>query len=195
MINLNNITFSYGEKGILADFSLKIPTTGITVLSGPSGCGKSTLLRIMAGLEHPTAGDMAGFSRPIILFQENRLFPWRTCAQHITDVLPHHTDPTPWLQMVELDGEKNSYPPSLSGGMGRRLALARALACGGDLYLLDEPFTGIDQSRVVRILARIRSLGIPILLSSHEGEVVGQCDHILYLEGPPLTLTKPLVTE
>lgn len=63
--------------------------------------------------------------------------------------------------------------------MGRRLALARALACGGGLYLLDEPFTGVDAARAARILERVRALGVPVLLSSHEAEIVALCDRVI----------------
>lgn len=72
--------------------------------------------------------------------------------------------------------------------MGRRLALARALACGGGLYLLDEPFTGVDKERAGRILERIRALGKPVLLSSHEEGVLALADRVVHLEGPPLRL-------
>ena len=195
MINLDNITFSYENKPVLGEFSLTLPCEGIVALSGASGCGKSTLLRLLAGLEQPTSGGIQGLRNPVILFQENRLFPWRTCAQHISDVLPRHADPTPWLALVELEEEAHTYPDALSGGMERRLSLARALACGGDIYLLDEPFTGIDQERMTRIMGRIRELGVPVLLSSHEGAVVECCDAVIYLEGPPLRVTDWFVTE
>lgn len=69
--------------------------------------------------------------------------------QHIADVLPRarRGETGRWLALVELEGEEHARPSALSGGMGRRLALARALACGGGLYLLDEPFTGVDAAR------------------------------------------------
>ena len=177
---------------MLERFSLKVPGEGVTALSGPSGCGKTTLLRVLAGLLEPETGAVAGAERPVILFQEDRLLPWRTCAQHIADVLPRERrgEAGEWLALAELEGEEDRYPDALSGGMGRRLALARALACGGDLLLLDEPFTGVDAPRAGRILDRIRALGTPVILSSHEGEVVARCDRVIALDGPPLAVVE-----
>ena len=128
---------------------------------------------------------------PVILFQENRLLPWRTVEQHITDVLPRsrREEAGRWLALAELEGEEKTYPVALSGGMGRRLALARTLACGGGVILLDEPFTGVDAPRAARILDRVRQLGVPVVLSSHEAEVVALCDQVIELSGPPLHQT------
>lgn len=188
MILAEHITVCYGEKRVLDDFSLVLPETGITALSGPSGCGKTTLLRVLAGLQRRSAGVVTVPPRPTLLFQENRLLPWRTAEQHIADVLPRarRGEAGRWLALVELEGEEHARPSALSGGMGRRLALARALACGGGLYLLDEPFTGVDKERAGRILERIRALGKPVLLSSHEEGVLALADRVVHLEGPPL---------
>ena len=195
MISAEHITVCYGEKRVLDDFSLVLPETGITALSGPSGCGKTTLLRVLAGLQRPDAGCLTGLdpARTVLLFQENRLLPWRTVEQHIADVLPRarRGEAGRWLALVELEEEARSYPGALSGGMGRRLALARALACGGGLYLLDEPFTGVDAARAARILERVRALGVPVLLSSHEAEIVALCDRVIPLAGPPLHMADP----
>ena len=195
MICLEKVTVTFGEKRVLDRFSLTLPKTGITALSGPSGCGKTTLLRVLAGLEHPISGRITGLSlrSATLLFQEDRLFPWRTVEQHLTDVLPRpRWEEVPrWLRLAELEGEERSYPGALSGGMGRRLALARALACGGGLYLLDEPFTGVDAARAARILERVRALGVPVLLSSHEAEIVALCDRVIPLAGPPLHMADP----
>ena len=87
MISAEHITVCYGEKRVLDDFSLVLPETGITALSGPSGCGKTTLLRVLAGLQWRSAGVVTVPPRPTLLFQENRLLPWRTVEQHIADVL------------------------------------------------------------------------------------------------------------
>lgn len=191
MIALENARLSFGEKVIFRDFSLTIPETGVTVLRGPSGCGKTTLLRVLAGLQPLDGGRVVGIDpgETAILFQENRLLPWRTARQHMTDVLPRNRweEADKWLALVELEGEENTYPGALSGGMGRRLALARCLALGGRLLLLDEPFAGIDPQRTQRILERLRALNIPILLVSHEADV--QADGEILLGGSPLTCT------
>ena len=193
MISVRNITVCFGEKAVLNRFSLELPAEGITALSGPSGCGKTTLLRVLAGLQPVEGGTVSVPERPTLLFQENRLLPWRTVEQHITDVLPRarRGEAPRWLELAELEGEEKAYPGQLSGGMGRRLALARALACGGGLYLLDEPFTGVDAGRAERILARVRALGVPVVLSSHEAEILALCDRVIPLDGPPLRVTGP----
>ena len=188
MISVQEITVWFEEKVVLDHFSLELPEKGITALSGPSGCGKTTLLRVLAGLQPVQQGTVTVPQPPVMLFQENRLLPWRTVERHITDVLPksRRGEVSRWLALAELEGEEKQFPPALSGGMGRRLALARALACGGKLFLLDEPFTGVDAPRAARMVERIRQLGVPVILSSHEAEVVALCDRVISLKGPPL---------
>lgn len=190
MIELSHLEFSYGDRTVLSDFSLTLPVQGITALQGPSGCGKTTLLRLLAGLERPQSGTISGIvpGTGAILFQENRLLPWRTVKQHITDVLPkgRQEERDRWLELVELEDEVDTLPAALSGGMGRRLALARCLALGGSVYLLDEPFAGVDPERTRRILTRIRSLGTPVVLTSHQASVLELADRVIPLDGPPL---------
>ena len=192
MIQVEHLSLSFGSREVLRDFSLAVPDRGVTALRGPSGCGKTTLLRCLAGLERPQSGRISGITprETAFLFQENRLLPWRTAAQHITDVLPRARwgEAGDWLALAELEGEERAYPASLSGGMGRRLALARCLALGGRLYLLDEPFTGVDPERAARIMSRIRALNTPVLLVSHEAPVLALADRILDLDGPPLRI-------
>lgn len=188
-MQVTDLSLSFGEKKILDRFSLKIPQ-GVTVLSGPSGCGKTTLLRAIAGLEHPQGGQVEGITptETAFLFQEDRLFPWRTVEQHLTDVLPRSRwDEIPrWISLAELEGEEHCHPAALSGGMRRRLALVRCLALGGKLYLLDEPFTGIDPERTKRLMAFLQTLDAPVLLSSHESQVLSLADQVLSVDGFPL---------
>lgn len=191
MIGIYHGNLSFGEKEIVRNFSMEFPNDGVTVLRGPSGCGKTTLLRVLASLQSLDSGEVRGISpeETAFLFQENRLLPWRTAGQHITDVLPRTRwgEAEKWLAMVELEGEEASYPAQLSGGMARRLALARCLALGGRLYLLDEPFAGVDPERAQRIMNRLRQLETPVVLVSHEEYL--QADYVVDLEGPPLTVT------
>jgi len=192
LITAHDLCLSYGEKTVLDRFSLLIPDVPVLGLTGPSGCGKTTLLRILAGLKQPQSGTVTAegiaLSRAAVLFQENRLFPWRTVGQHITDVLPRerHHELARWLTFAELEEEENTMPAQLSGGMARRLALARCAALDSDILLLDEPFTGIDAERRMRLLSRLRALDKPILLVSHEKEVLDACDAVLSFDGPPL---------
>lgn len=183
-----DLTVRFGDKPVLDGLSLDLPREGITALSGPSGCGKTTLLRVLGGLQKPEKGHVEGIERPAFLFQEDRLLPWRTVGQHISDVLPKERrgEVGHWLALAELEGEARTYPAALSGGMARRLSLARTLALGGDWYLLDEPFTGVDAPCAARLLERIRRLGTPALLVSHEAETVSRCDRVICFDGPPL---------
>ena len=206
MIRVEHLTVRYGDKTALQDVNLTIPLEGITALVGPSGCGKTTLLRVLGGLLTPQQGQVTGLKPrdAAFLFQENRLLPWRTVRQHLTDVAPRHPDTQPeaWLNLVELEGEGGAYPAALSGGMARRLALARCLALERPVLLLearrlalarclalerpvlllDEPFTGVDPQRAQRILQRLRDLGKPVILVAHEPHLAQSCDRVVELK-------------
>lgn len=190
MIRVEHLYLSFGEKEVLRDFSLILPDAPLVGLTGPSGCGKTTLLRVLAGLERPQSGAVSGVdpARTAFLFQEDRLLPRRTAWQQIADVLPRSRrgEAECWLAFAELEDERDALPASLSGGMARRLSLARCAALGGALFLLDEPFTGVDAPRRGRLLTRLRALNTPAVLVSHEKEVLSACDAVVALDGPPL---------
>lgn len=190
MMEVRNLTLAFGDKLVLDHFSLTIPSCGITALSGPSGCGKTTLMRCIAGLEHPQQGSISGIlpHETAFLFQENRLLPWRTVAEHIADVLPSNRQQEVdfFLELAQLTQERDQYPRQLSGGMARRLAFARCMALDAKLYLLDEPFTGIDLERTQRLMAYLSSLPVPVLLSTHEPDVLTMAQQVIRLDGLPL---------
>ena len=192
MILCKELTLRFGKSTILDRFSLTLPDRGVTALCGPSGCGKTTLLRVLAGLERPQAGSVEVPPQDTaLLFQDDRLLPWRTAEQHLTDVLPKRrwNEVPALLALAELEGEAEKRPAALSGGMGRRLALARCLALPARLYLLDEPFAGVDLPRALRILERLRALPAPVLLVSHEPTVLARADRAIKLDGPPLCVS------
>lgn len=192
LIEMKDLCLNYGDKQVLKNFSMTLPLSGVTGFTGPSGCGKTTLLRVLAGLETPTSGEVSGMEQgdAAFLFQENRLLPWRTARQHITDVLPRErwSEADRWLVLAELEEESDSRPAALSGGMARRLAVARCGALGGKVFMLDEPFTGVDAERAKRMLTGLRERGVPILLVSHEPPVLELCDRVYEFDGPPLKL-------
>lgn len=185
MIQVEHLTVLYGDKTALQDVSLTIPMEGITALVGPSGCGKTTLLRVLGGLLAPDQGRVTGLepAKTAFLFQENRLLPWRTVLQHLTDVAPRNPAVKweRWLDLVELEGEEWTWPAQLSGGMARRLALARCLALEREVLLLDEPFAGVDPQRAVRILRRLKDLEKTVILVAHEPILAQNCDRMLEL--------------
>ena len=194
MIRLEQVNFAYPDKIIVKDFSFSLPSEGMTLLTGPSGCGKTTLLRLIAGLEHPQSGHIAA-PDAAILFQENRLFPWRTALSHLTDVMTDspaqaREKAMSLLALVELENEAAALPSALSGGMQRRLSLARCFALQKPLYLLDEPFSGVDEDRRMRILTHLKNQGYHLLLISHEEGLSPWMDSIFSLDGPPLSVRK-----
>ncbi len=169
MITLDKVSFSYRDTPVLTDVSLTLPKRGAVCFTAPSGGGKTTLLRLMAGLELPQGGTVTcEAARTAVVFQDDRLLPWLTAEQNVALVCSDK-DVLPFLEAVELAEARHKYPWQLSGGMKRRVALARALAFGGDLLLLDEPFTGLDsalRARVARAL-RERFKGGCIVLITH----------------------------
>ncbi len=188
-MQLEHVFFSYDSKRILSDFSLTLPDTGITALSGSSGCGKTTLLRLLAGLEVPQEGQIIGLPSSGFLFQENRFLPGLNCIQQIQAVLAKGADAQFWLDAVGLGSETRTRIEALSGGMQRRLSLARCLAYGQskDQLLLDEPFSGIDPDRILQLMQLIRKQNKPVLFSTHDAFSLSLADQILHLDGPPLS--------
>ena len=182
-MNITNLTFSYGGKPIFQALTLALPDEGITALSGPSGCGKTTLLRLISGLETPQSGsiDAPPPEQIALLFQEDRLIPRLSARQQIELVRPRGKGADAWLAAVGLADEANAAPESLSGGMRRRLSLARCLAYGQDkrLLLLDEPFTGVDAERIRALAELIRSMKIPTIFTAHDAESLGMADTII----------------
>ena len=174
MLALDKVCFSYGETAVITDLSLTLPESGAVRVTGPSGCGKTTLLRLIAGLETPNGGKITRPSdlRISMVFQENRLFDWLTVRENVAIVCENAVLVQRALDAVQLADDAEKYPHQLSGGMQRRVAIARAMAYNGDLLILDEPFTGLDEALYRQIAARLREQFAQklILLVTHSDE-------------------------
>lgn len=194
-VHAEHISFAYSGQPVLFDFNMELPTHGIVALSGPSGCGKTTFLHLMAGLILPDSGLVKGIDRHRIgvVFQEDRLLPWLTAAENLNLIFKNQALTAEWLLNVQLSEQANYYPSELSGGMKRRIALARALAFDCDLLLLDEPFQGLDQDLKVRMYERVREAALtkPVLMVTHDTQELAElADQIYQASGPPMSVKR-----
>lgn len=151
--HIRDLRKAYGPNLVFEGLDLRIEAGGITVILGPSGCGKTSLLNILAGTDRDYSGDLGGLASlsASYVFQEDRLLPWMSAEDNVGFVLRSFMpEEQARLRAAEsladlgLEGVRRSHPDSLSGGMRRRVALARAFACPTDLVLLDEPFSSLD---------------------------------------------------
>ena len=160
----------YDSHWVLRDVSAHIPEGEITCLMGPSGCGKTTLLRLILGLEQPDSGEIQKTEQGCAaVFQENRLFEGFSVAANLAAVLPGRPEGALIAQALAelgLEGQQDKPCASLSGGMKRRVALARAMLAPAQLVLLDEPFSGPDEESKKRAMdfVRIRAQGKTVIL-------------------------------
>lgn len=185
MLELKNVTAGYDGVRVLDGFSLTLNDGERLCLHGVSGLGKTTVLMVAAGLLAPAAGVVRrDFKRMGYVFQDERLLPWLTAERNIRYTLSGCCDApeaarraAEWLQRVGLSKEAGKLPGELSGGMQRRVNIARALACQPDLLLLDEAFSFLDPDMAVLCADAIRqwcdTTGCAVLAVSHDKELPG----------------------
>ncbi len=208
LVEIEHLTFKRGERVIYDDISLAIPKGKVTAIMGPSGIGKTTLLRLIGGQIKPDSGNIffAGKNIPQLsrtalyearkhmsmLFQSGALFTEMSVFDNIAFPIREHTKLSEALiekivlmklEAVGLRGAKDLQPSELSGGMARRVALARAIALDPELILYDEPFAGQDPISMGVIVRLIRSLsdalGLTSVVVSHDvPEVMSIADYI-----------------
>ncbi|WP_425913428.1 ATP-binding cassette domain-containing protein [Pseudomonas sp. GWSMS-1] len=211
-VELKSLSFKRGERDIFKNIDIRIPRGKVTGIMGPSGCGKTTLLRLIAAELKPSQGEVwvNGVNLPTlsrsdlfdmrkqmgVLFQSGALFTDLDVFENVAFPLRVHTQlPEEMirdivlmkLQAVGLRGALDLMPDELSGGMKRRVALARAIALDPQILMYDEPFVGQDPIamgvlvRLIRLLSD--ALGITSIVVSHDlAETASIADYI-YIVG------------
>ena len=184
---------------IFKNFDLKIPTGELLCIFGPSGCGKTTLLNIVAGLDNKFNGFIT-YNKKILeekisyLFQAPRLFPWLTAQENIEFPIKKEKNckkiSNNLLEKIGLKKFANSFPNKLSGGMQRRIALARAFSTNPEVLLLDEPFISLDNKiadQLRKLLISLWKQKKPIIIFvTHDlNEAIQLSDRILFLSNLP----------
>ncbi|MEC8524341.1 MAG: ATP-binding cassette domain-containing protein [Pseudomonadota bacterium] len=213
-VDVKDVTFYRGSRKIYDGLNVSFPRGKITAIMGPSGTGKTTLLRMIGGQLKADSGqvlvngdDVGGMSRADLfelrknkmgmLFQTSGLFTDLNVFDNVAFPLRTHTDlPDDMirdlvlmkLEAVGLRGTRDMFPAELSGGMVRRVALARSIAMDPELIMYDEPFTGLDPISMGMILRLIRglneALGLTSLLVSHDVEESCQiADYLCIVSG------------
>jgi phospholipid/cholesterol/gamma-HCH transport system ATP-binding protein len=219
-ISVQNVAVGYGGQAVQSGISVDIGKAEIFAIVGDSGSGKSTLLKTMAGLLAPQAGRILFEGRTLdehmqqgtppfgILFQSGALWTSMTVLENVMlpmDLLRYSTPAARpalarfKLALVGLAGDEDRYPASLSGGMRKRAALARALALDPHVLFLDEPSAGLDpltSRRLDELVVTLREgLGITVVLVTHELEsLYTVADRMLFLDGEthrPVALGHP----
>ena len=211
LVELRNVTFGYGERVILRDVSLTIPRGKVTALMGASGGGKTTILRLIGGQVRAQAGQVllggqdigamdqkqlyAARRRMGMLFQFGALFTDMTVFENVAFPLREHTQLAEplirdivlmKLHAVGLRGARDLMPSQISGGMARRVALARSIALDPEFIMYDEPFAGLDPISLGTSAQLIRELndamGLTSIIVSHDlVETFQIADHIVIL--------------
>lgn len=232
-VELRHLTFGYGERVILDDISLSIPQGKVTALMGASGGGKTTILRLIGGQQRAQSGQVlfdgqditpmnqaqiyAARRRMGMLFQFGALFADLNVFDNVAFPLREHTDLSETmirdivlmkLNAVGLRGARDLKPSEVSGGMARRVALARAIALDPELVMYDEPFAGLDPislGTAARLIRQLNdSMGLTSIIVSHDLEqTFAIADYVIILangkiaaQGTPESLrqsTDPLV--
>lgn len=175
-LQLKDICFSYGEEQIIKKLNLTVERGKPVVLLGKSGIGKTTLLNLILNFIKPDSGEISGVdekTRISVMYQEDRLFPQLTVYKNLKLVKKDFSRKEAEKLMRELNLEEkvlDKLPAELSGGMRRRIALARCLIFPSELVLMDEPFQGLDSETRASCLNAVKkyTAGRPVLIISHE---------------------------
>jgi thiamine transport system ATP-binding protein len=207
-VELDGVTRRYGETTAVEGLSLAVQEGEFFTLVGPSGCGKTTTLRLIAGFEAPTQGEVRFGGEPVtgvppevrdvgVVFQNYALFPHMTVGENVAYGLSFADPPgggsdearvRELLELVDLGDMVDRDPDTLSGGQQQRVAMARALAPGPDVLLLDEPMSALDAKLRERLRVQVREiqqeLGITTIYVTHDQEeALAVSDRVAVMRG------------
>ena len=174
-IRFEDVAKSFGAVPVVSPTKLSIARNSFIVFLGPSGCGKTTLMRMVGGLDSPTSGtillDGEFITEPDrrrgMVFQSYSSFPWLTVEGNINFGMHYRNDLTAeeraarvthYLRLIGMEDFRKSYPNRISGGMRQRVAIARTLAAGSDVLLMDEPFGALDALTRERLQVELRQI-------------------------------------
>lgn len=173
MFKIKNMSFRFDKEYIIKDFSLSLKDFEFVSILGGSGCGKTTLLKIIAGLLKPEQGIIENeFKRIGYIFQDDRLIPWKTVLGNLKLVKNDEKSIRTILKEVDLLEHINKYPAELSGGMIKRVSIARAILYDFDMLLLDEPFGSLDiltREKIISTVSKLwRKKKKPFIMVTHD---------------------------
>ena len=210
-MQLKNIVKNYGDKKVLGGIDIEIEEGKITAILGESGCGKSTLLNIIAGKIKDYSGEII-FEREhekgiSYVFQEDTLIPWKTVYSNLEFVLKGKVEKSQiderikkYLKIVNLEGSEKEFPNMLSGGMKRRVGIARAFAFPSNYMFMDEPFEFLDvkiKEEIVEDLIKLQeSEKKTIILITHDIDTaITLGEKIVVLGGKPSVVRSSFINK
>jgi len=206
-ITVEGVSKGFGALSVVDNVSMDVRDGEFVAIVGPSGCGKSTLLNMIAGFERPDHGSIKvdgavrkGPNRNgIMISQHGSVFPWLTVQENLMFALSGTSHPNQedlarrYIELVGLSGFEASYPHELSGGMLKRVEIARALVVKPEILYMDEPFSALDALMSLRMQTELRRIleeeRHTVLLITHDvEEAIFLADRILVLSPRPTTI-------